>query len=68
MRTITKMIGYRSTMTTMITIEKPPSLESFKVITNEEYRGIMMNGENDKRLEPVKTMTMKELKLLRISA
>ena len=26
-----------------------------------------MNGENDKRLEPVKTMTMKELKLLRIS-
>ena len=46
--------------------QQQPPLESLKVITNIEYRGLMMNGENDKRLEPVKTMTMKELKLLRM--
>ena len=54
--------------TATTTIEKSPPLESFKVITNIEYRGMMMNGKSDKRLEPVKTMTMKELKILRISA
>ena len=36
------------------------------MITNEEYRGMMMNGENDNRLEPVKSMKMKELKLRRM--
>ena len=26
--------------------QQQPPLESFKVITNIEYRGLMMNGEN----------------------
>ena len=33
-------------MIIMITRQQQPPLESFKVITNIEYRGLMMNGEN----------------------